>query len=85
MKVYQPLGDIQLEFDDSHVAYDVETYQRELDLDTATVKVKYVVGDVVVTREHFVSYPHKVIVTRISASKSRFLSFVVSLNSKSHK
>ncbi|XP_043709555.1 alpha-L-fucosidase 2-like [Telopea speciosissima] len=82
--VYQPLGDIKLDFDDSHVAYDVETYQRELDLDTATVKVKYAVGDVEFTREHYVSFPHQVIATKISASKSGHLSFTVSLDSKLH-
>ncbi|KAF9621997.1 hypothetical protein IFM89_029217 [Coptis chinensis] len=82
--VYQPLGDLRLEFDDSHIAYDVKSYQRELDLDTATVKVKYSVGDVVFTREHFTSGPHQVIVTKISASKSGSLSFTVSLDSKLH-
>ncbi|KAJ4965635.1 hypothetical protein NE237_017484 [Protea cynaroides] len=80
--VYQPLGDIKLDFDDSHVAYNVETYQRELDLDTATVKMKYAVGDVQFTREHYASFPHQVIVTKISASKSGHLSFTVSLDSK---
>lgn len=84
VKVYQPLGDIKLDFEDSHAGYDEETYQRELDLDTATVKVKYAVGDVEFMREHFVSYPHQVIVTKISASKSGFLSFTVSLDSKLH-
>ncbi|KAF8410139.1 hypothetical protein HHK36_002661 [Tetracentron sinense] len=82
--VYQPLGDMKLEFDDSLVAYAVETYQRELDLDTATVKVKYSVGDVEFTREHFVSNPHQVIATKISASKSGSLSFTVFLDSKLH-
>ncbi|PIA27025.1 hypothetical protein AQUCO_08300007v1 [Aquilegia coerulea] len=82
--IYQPLGEIKLEFDDSHVAYDVKTYQRELDLDTATVKVKYCVGDVVFTREHFTSNPDRAIVTKISSSKSGSLSFTVSLDSKLH-
>ncbi|MCL7035130.1 hypothetical protein MKW94_003567, partial [Papaver nudicaule] len=82
--VYQLLGDINLEFDDSHVSYTEETYRRELDLDTATVKVKYSVGDVEFTREHFISYPDQVIVTKISASKSGSLSFTVSLDSKLH-
>uniref|UniRef100_A0A2P2KFW5 Uncharacterized protein n=1 Tax=Rhizophora mucronata TaxID=61149 RepID=A0A2P2KFW5_RHIMU len=79
---YQPLGNIKLEFDDSHLAYAEETYYRELDLDTATASVKYSVGDVECTREHFASHPDQVIVTRISASKSGFLSFTVSLDSK---
>jgi alpha-L-fucosidase 2 len=84
MKVYQLLGDINLEFDDSHLNYAEETYSRELDLDTATVRIKYSVGDVEYTREHFASNPDQVIVTKISSSKSGSLSFTVSLDSKLH-
>ncbi|KAF7840764.1 alpha-L-fucosidase 2-like [Senna tora] len=82
-EAYQLLGDIKLEFDYSHIlTYGEETYLRELDLDTATAKVKYSVGDVEFEREHFVSYPNQVIVTKISGSKSGKLSFTVSLDSK---
>ncbi|XVE93455.1 hypothetical protein REPUB_Repub01dG0194200 [Reevesia pubescens] len=55
--VYQPLGDINLEFDDSHIKYTEGTYLRELDLESATARVIYSVGDVEFTREHFVSNP----------------------------
>ncbi|KAB2602816.1 alpha-L-fucosidase 2 [Pyrus ussuriensis x Pyrus communis] len=82
--VYQPLGDINLEFGGSHLKYDEETYRRELDLDTATAKINYSVGGVEYTREHFSSYPNQVIVTKISASKPGSLSFTVSLDSKLH-
>ncbi|KAI3827961.1 hypothetical protein L1987_02050 [Smallanthus sonchifolius] len=82
--VYQLLGDINLEFDDNHAKYDDNTYQRELDLDTATVKVNYSVGGVEFTREHFASYPDQVIVTKISTSKSGSLSFTASVDSKMH-
>ena len=81
-KVYQLLGDIKLEFDVSHLNYAKETYQRELDLDTATVRIKYTVGDVEFSREHFASNPNQVIVTKISGSKPGSLSFTVSLDSK---
>ncbi|KAK4258811.1 hypothetical protein QN277_005217 [Acacia crassicarpa] len=81
-EVYQLLGDIRLEFDYSHLTNGEETYLRELDLDTATAKVKYSVGDVEFEREHFASYPNKVIVTKISGSKPGKLSFTVSLDSK---
>ncbi|MED6170664.1 Alpha-L-fucosidase 2 [Stylosanthes scabra] len=79
---YQLLGDIKLEFDDSHAAYSKESYYRELDLDTATAKVKYSVGDVEFSREHFASHPDQVIVSRITASKPESLSFTISLDSK---
>lgn len=82
MKAYQQLGDIKLEFDGSHGTY--TAYQRELDLDTAVVKVKYALGDVEYTRECFSSNPNQVIVTKISASKMGSLSFTVSLDSKLH-
>ncbi|XP_048336764.2 alpha-L-fucosidase 2 [Ziziphus jujuba] len=81
-EAYQLLGDINLEFDDSHLKYSEETYHRELDLDSATVRVKYSVGDVEFTREHFASYPHQVIVTKIYGSKSGSLSFTLSMDSK---
>lgn len=83
-QVYQLLGDINLEFDASHLRYSEETYHRELDLNTATVRVKYSVGDVEFTREHFVSNPDQVIVTKISGSKPGSVSFLVSLDSKLH-
>lgn len=84
MKVYQLLGDIKLEFNDSHASYSEATYSRVLDLDTATTKVEYSVGEVKFTREHFTSKPDQVIVTKISGSKSGSLSFTVSLDSKLH-
>ncbi|KAL5139988.1 Alpha-L-fucosidase 2 [Glycine soja] len=82
--VFQLLGDIKLEFHDSHLNYSKESYYRELDLDTATAKIKYSVGDVEFTREHFASNPDQVIVTRLSASKPGSLSFTVYFDSKMH-
>ncbi|XP_071725104.1 alpha-L-fucosidase 2-like [Rutidosis leptorrhynchoides] len=81
-QVYQLLGDLKIEFDQSHLAFAKETYYRELDLDTATALVKYSLGDVEFTREYFSSNPDQVIVTKISGSKPGSLSFVVSLDSK---
>ncbi|XP_020241025.1 alpha-L-fucosidase 2 isoform X2 [Asparagus officinalis] len=79
-EVYQPLGNINIDFDDCPVGY--SAYGRELNLTTATVKVSYTVGDVEFTREHFCSYPHQVLVTNISSNKSGSLSFTVSLDSE---
>ena len=50
-------------------------------MNTATARVKYSVGDIEYTREHFASYPDQVIVTKIAASKSGSVSFTVSLDS----
>lgn len=78
------MGDLKLEFDESHAAYDEGTYQRVLDLDTATVKMQYSVNKVEYTREHFASYPDEVIVIKISGNKPSSLNFTVSLDSKLH-
>ncbi|KAJ6805319.1 alpha-L-fucosidase 2 isoform X2 [Iris pallida] len=78
--VYQPLGNINLEFGDPAIRY--SAYRRELDLSIATVKVMYTVDEVEFTREHFSSNPHQVLVTKLSSNKSGALSFTVSLDSK---
>ncbi|KAK4401708.1 Alpha-L-fucosidase 2 [Sesamum angolense] len=82
--VYQLLGDIKIEFSDTHAAYDEESYQRVLDLDTATVKVQYSANEVEYTREYFTSNPDEVVVIKISGNKPSCLNFVVSLDSKLH-
>lgn len=82
VKVYQLLGDMSIEFDASHASYVKGTYLRELDLDTATAKVKYVVDEVEFTREYFASYPDQAIVLKLSASKPGSISFTASLDSK---
>ncbi|XP_030522769.1 alpha-L-fucosidase 2-like [Rhodamnia argentea] len=81
-EVYQLLGDLKLDFDYLHLTYDEETYSRELDLKTATVRVGYSVGEIQFSREYFSSYPDQVIVMKLSASKSGYVSFTVSLDSQ---
>jgi len=65
-QAYQPLGDLLLSFED---ADKVEDYRRELDMETGVVKISYRLGDVVFTREVFVSYPDRVIVLRVTGDK----------------
>lgn len=80
-KVYQPLGDVNLEFGGaSDQAYD--SYKRELDLNSATVLVSYNIGSVQYTREHFCSHPHQAIVTKISANTPGQISCTLSLSSQ---
>ncbi|XP_037437232.1 alpha-L-fucosidase 2-like [Triticum dicoccoides] len=79
-EVYQPLGDLNIEFSTSDEVYD--SYKRELDLHTATALVTYVIGGVQYTREHFCSNPHQVIVTRFSASTPGHVSCTLSLSSQ---
>ncbi|KAG8368442.1 hypothetical protein BUALT_Bualt15G0045900 [Buddleja alternifolia] len=82
--VYQLLGDIKLEFDNSHVAYNEETYQRVLNLDTATVEVQYSANEVEYKREYFTSNPDNIVAIKISSNKPSSLNFTVSLDSKLH-
>ncbi|BBN07948.1 alpha-L-fucosidase 2 [Marchantia polymorpha subsp. ruderalis] len=78
-QLYQPLGAIELELDDSHQRFDPDSYHRQLDLDTATVSVTYTVEDVTYTREYFTSNPQQVLAVRLSADKANSVSFAVTL------
>src|ERR1039457_1997656 len=50
-EAYQPIGDLILSFDSTNFT----DYRRELDMETGIAKVTYRQGDVVITRETFVS------------------------------
>lgn len=77
-RAYQPCGDLRLTFAGHDAATD---YRRELDLDTATVSVRYRVGDVTFTRTAFASHPDQVIVVRIAADKPGRVGFTARLTS----
>jgi alpha-L-fucosidase 2 len=63
---YQTVGELVLNFTNITAAND---YRRELDLNTGIVTVLYTENGIQYKRETFASYPHHVIVTRITASK----------------
>ncbi|MBN2137614.1 MAG: glycoside hydrolase family 95 protein [Sedimentisphaerales bacterium] len=65
-QAYQPLGDLLLSFDGIDA---VEDYRRELNMETGVARVTYRSGDVVLTREVFISQPDRVMVVRITADK----------------
>jgi len=73
---YEPVGDLKLEFP-GHAG--VSSYRRELDLDTAIVKVSYKVGGVNFTREVFASPVHQVIVVHLTSDNRSQISFSASL------
>jgi alpha-L-fucosidase 2 len=64
-EAYQPIGDLLLDF----AAGAISDYRRELDMETGIAKVTYRQGEAIVTRETFVSWPDRILVTRISADK----------------
>ncbi len=66
---YLPLGYLRVKHEGMQRH---ENYQLELDLDTATVRSRYQVGQAVYTRECFVSAPAQVLVMRIRAENGRW-------------
>ncbi|PTX95563.1 glycoside hydrolase family 95 protein [Opitutus sp. ER46] len=79
-KPYQPFGDLKFRFPGAATG-PVADYRRELDLDAATARVTYRVGDVTFRREVFASYPANVIVIRLTASQPGRLTFSVAMTS----
>jgi len=79
-RAYQAFGDLVLDFPDVREG-EVSGYRRSLNLDTATAAVEYTQQGVTYRRDVFASYPAKVIVLRITASKPGSISFVTALES----
>lgn len=76
--VYQPLGDLYLDFDHTGETTD---YRRELDLENAVCRVEYAVDGVRFSREVFASHPDQLIVVRLSADRKEALNFSIRLES----
>jgi alpha-L-fucosidase 2 len=78
---YQPLGNLHLRFDSEG---EPSEYRRELNLDTAIVRVSFSVGGVTYTREVFSSEPDQVIAIRLAASKPGRINFSMTMDSPLH-
>ena len=63
---YQPCGDLWLEFPEHR---EVASYRRWLDLDSAVCTTEYRVGEALVRREVWASYPDRMIVVRVTSDK----------------
>ena len=74
---YQPLGDLLIAFP-GHDS--VTSYRRELLLDSAIARVRYMVNGVTFTRDVFVSAPDQAVVIRLSANRSGALTFSATLH-----
>jgi alpha-L-fucosidase 2 len=77
IRSYQTLGDLHLRFANGG---EITDYRRELDLDTATVKVQYKRGGVTFTREVFSSPVDQCIAVRISSDTPGAVSFAAGLS-----
>jgi alpha-L-fucosidase 2 len=75
---YLPLGELVVQFE---MAGEPLAYWRELDLHTAIATTRYQLGDVVFTREAFVSAPDQVLIMRIAADHPGQLHVMVTLDS----
>ncbi len=75
---YQTVGDLLLSFPGTT---NVVNYRRDLDLDDATVTVRYTHGGVRQAREVFASAPEQVLVVRLTADKPGSISFEAGLKS----
>lgn len=76
-QMFQPVGSLQLTFE-GHDSY--SNYHRELDMERAVAKISYTVGGVSYTREVLASFPDRVVVMHLTASKSGSLSFTASFS-----
>jgi alpha-L-fucosidase 2 len=71
-QMFEPAGELQLRFE-GHDNY--SNYYRGLDIEKAIAKTTYKVGDVSYTREVLASFPDRVIVMHLTASKPNSISF----------
>lgn len=76
---YQVLGNLRLSFTGDTNA-PIENYRRELDLDQAVAWVKFDRAGVEFSREMFASAPDQVMVLRLSANRSKAISFEARLD-----
>lgn len=71
-QMFEPAGELHLVFKD-HENY--TNYYRELDIERAVSKTSYTVRDVTYTREALASFPDRVVVMHLTASKPNHISF----------
>ncbi len=77
---YQVLGNLHLNFSYATSNAPVTNYRRTLDLNDAVTDLQFYRGGVQFNRELFVSKPDEVMVLRLTASKSKQISFTATLD-----
>ena len=76
-QMFEPVGNLLLVF---HRHQDYSNYYRELDLENAVQKTRYQVGDISYMREVIASFPDRLIVMHLTASKPASISFTASFS-----
>jgi len=79
-KAYQAFGDLLLDFP-GILEPEIASYRRSLSLDTAVSTTSFDFQGVTYRREVFASWPAKVVVVRLTASKPGSISFAAALKS----
>lgn len=69
---FEPVGSLQLAFDGQE---NYSNYYRELDIERAVSKTSYMVNGITYRREALASFPDRVVVMRLTASKPGSISF----------
>src|SRR5688572_20599085 len=72
---FEPVGSLNLSFEGHEKFSD---YYRELDIEKAVTKTSYTVNGVTYTREALASFPDRVVVMRLTATKAGSISFSAS-------
>lgn len=75
---YEPLGELNLFF--ANDKGEVTNYTRELDLTTGVIKTAFTLNGTQYTRSVFTSYPHQVMIVRITADKKAAINFHTQLS-----
>ena len=81
-QMFEPVGNLELTFN-GHENY--TDYHRELDIERAVSTTSYEVGNVKYTRETLASFPDRVIVMHLTASKPRSISFTATFTTPEPK
>jgi alpha-L-fucosidase 2 len=81
-QMFEPAGELHLAFK-GHENY--TNYYRELDIERAVSKTSYTTGDITYTRETIASFPDRVVVMHLTASKPNSISFTAFYSSPQPK
>lgn len=79
---YEPFGDLYIFFHKENIhgeKGDVTAYERKLDLNSARVRCRYVLGGVTYSRETWCSYTDQVLAVRLLADKPGALNFHIQI------
>ncbi len=81
-QMFEPVGDLKLAFDKHD---NCSNYYRELDIEQAVQKTTYTIDNVNYTRETIASFPDRVVVIHLTASKANSISFTASYSTPQPK